>query len=431
MTADVRGRAEALFRLKYGELLSSLLHTFGYGQFDAVEEALQTAFERALERWSASGVPENPSGWLFAVARNTCVERLRHMSMAERKAHQLRAEQADSYHPSESSFDTPAGLDEFASMILLCCNPDLSERAQLCLTLKAACGLSVREIARLLGLGEEAVKKAITRAKEKVSHETAPFKGLDHRRINERFPLVLETVYALFTEGYAASSGDLSLRRDVATQALHLGDVLINSRVTPGEWQGALHALVALMLLQLARFDARVRFDGVPVRLEDQDRGHWNQALIRAGLDALREATASRAISTYHLEARIAAEHSTSPSFAVTNWRLILELYDQLVTLKDTAAVRLNRIVAMRYARGPAAALAELDGLAQVPASAAFLRHTVRADCLDAAGRFDEGQQAWTAALTSAPTSSDRSFVEGRLRSGRGNVPVSDSRSSS
>jgi RNA polymerase sigma-70 factor (ECF subfamily) len=428
---------EAVFRTKYGELCASLLSAFGYQRFDLVEEALQTAFGRALERWPQSGVPDNPAGWLYAVARNICLEGLRHAAVVDRASVELRAAYAEATAPdpdAELAQTIPGGLDDFGAMILLCCNPDLSERAHLCLMLKAGCGLSVREIGRLLDMNDEAVKKTMTRAKEKIAHDAGTFHGLDHQRITARFPVVIETVYALFTEGYAASSGELPLRRDVAAQAVHLCDVLLGSSFTPDRARGELQALTALMLLQLARFDARVDRDGVPVRLQEQDRSAWNQSMIRAGLDALAAATASDALSSYHLEARIAAEHSTSLSFDRTNWPRILELYDQLLTLKDTAAVRLNRIVALRHAQGPLVALEELDALSvtiRLPGATAFLRHTVRADILDALGRTDEARQSWEAAAAAAPTAADRAFVARRAAARPGDVPAEAPRASS
>jgi RNA polymerase sigma-70 factor (ECF subfamily) len=434
---ESQAAVESVFRAKYGELCASLLSVFGYGRFDLVEEALQTAFGRALERWPDAGVPDNPAGWLYAVARNTCLEGIRHTAVTERKTDEVRAIQAGAQTPdayAEMAGAIPGGLDDFAAMILLCCNPDLSERAQLCLMLKAGCGLSVREIGRLLDMADEAVKKTITRAKEKIARDDDAFGALDRQRITSRFPVVVETVYALFTEGYAASSGDLLLRRDVAAQAVHLCDVLIGSSLTPPEALGNLHALTALMLLQLARFDARVGPDGVPVRLQEQERSRWNPSMIRAGLEALDAARVSTTLSSYHLEARIAAEHSTSPSFERTNWTRILDLYDQLLTLKDTPAVRLNRVVALRHAEGPLPALTQLDALAvmaSAPAATAYLRHAVRADILDALGRTEEARQSWGAALASAPTAADRAFVARRVGNSQANVPARSPRASS
>lgn len=428
---------EAVFRAKYGELCSSLLGAFGYANFDRIEEALQTAFERALQRWPDAGVPANPAGWLYAVARNNYLEGVRHAAVVRRKATEVRERYAIG-EPRDAEAEIvaalPDGLDDFAEMILLCCNPDLSEKAHLCLMLKAGCGLSVHEIGRLLDMGEEAVKKMLTRSKARIARDATSFEALDRRRISGRFPIVIETVYALFTEGYAASSGELALRRDVASQALHLCDVLLGSTLTPKDALGDLQALAALMLLQLARFDARVGSDGVPVRLQEQDRSRWNAAMIRAGLDALDAARASGALSPYHLEARIAAEHSTSLAFEQTNWTRILELYDQLLLLKDTSAVRLNRVVAVRYVHGPLQALVELDALAErssAPAATSFLRHTVRADVQEALGRTKEARRSWQAALAAAPTGPDRIFVERRADLFNVDVPQAHPRASS
>lgn len=430
-----RAAIESVFRAKCGELCASLVTSFSYQRFDLVEDALQSAFQRALEKWPQTGIPQNPAGWLYAVARNICLEALRHAAVVDRTSAGLKATTAAVTTPDEEmALAIPGGLDDFAAMILLCCNPDVSEKSQLCLMLKAGCGLTVQEIGRLLGMADEAVKKTITRARERVSNEAGMFGTLDRQRIAARFPVVLETVYALFTEGYAASSGELTLRRDVAAQAVHLADVLLGSSFTPTDVRGDLHAVTALMLLQLARFDARVATDGVPIRLQEQDRGQWNQSMIRAGLDALAAATASDTVSPYHLEARIAAEHSTSPSFDRTNWVRILELYDQLLTLKDTAPVRLNRIVALRHARGALVALEELDALAvttRLPGATAFLRHTVRADILDALGRTVEARQSWEAAAAAAPTAADRAFVARRAATRPDDVPAEAPRASS
>ncbi|MGE0451767.1 MAG: RNA polymerase sigma factor [Vicinamibacterales bacterium] len=426
---------ESIFRSKYAELCASLLNAFGYERFDLIEDALQSAFRRALERWAESGVPDNPAGWLYTAARNACLEDLRHRAVVERTSARVTAERSLVQRPDEELEQAVAGgLDDLAAMILLCCNPDLSERAHLCLMLRAGCGLSVGEIGRLLGMADEAVKKTITRAKARVAGEADAFHAFDQQRIAARFPVVMETVYALFTEGYAASSGERPLRRDVAAQAVHLCDVLLASRFTPERARGELCALTALMLLQLARFDARVGEDGVPVRLQEQDRSAWNQSMIRAGLDALSAARASETLSAYHLEARIAAEHSTSPSFELTNWPRVLELYDQLLVLKDTSAVRLNRIVALRHARGPMPALEQLDALAvstPLPGATAFLRHTIRADILESLGRTDEARQSWQAAVAAAPTHADRVFVTRRADSRRVDVPAERPRASS
>lgn len=420
--AASRQFSEHLFRRKYGEMLAALLRKFGYKNFTLVEEAIQSSFLRALETWPFSGIPANPAGWLFNVARNAALDALRKEQTEQQKISEFAQEIETLHEPfaaSEASRrEDTHELDDLTTMILLCCNPELSAKAQVCLTLKAACGFSVREIARALGAEEETVKKTITRAKEKVSANPSILHALDAARIEERFPFVMETLYAMFTEGYSASSGVSQLRRDIAEESIRLADVLLAGKFTPEKYKGGLQALIALMLLQYARFEARVGDDGVPLRLQEQPRDKWNREIIRAGLAALETSKTTLVPTAYHLEARIAAEHVTSPSFAATDWKKILALYDQLLVLKNTAPVRLNRIVALRYAEGPEVALRDLEALqpAENKFASSFLFHAVWADLLEACGRAMEAQTEWKSALLNAPTEAEQKFIKKKLK---------------
>lgn len=419
---DPVSTAEELFRTKYHELRAALLRYAGSEQAHLVDEALQSAFQRALETWPVTGTPANPAGWLYSVARNAYLAAARRRRIEQQKLALLRPEinqDSDSGSASGSYGVAPAG-DDMAVMLLLCCNPELSPKAQICLTLRAACGLSVSAIARALAMQDEAVKKTITRAKEHVAQDRAIFAALQGERVATRFGQVIDTLYALFNEGYAASTGDLQLRRELAETALRLTDGLLQTQLTPAQHRGELYALLALMLFQLARFDARRGQDGLPIRLQDQDRRVWDHALIRAGVAALAASQRSARPTVFHLEARIAAAHALSPTFAATDWAAILSLYDQLLTCKDSLMVRLSRIVALRFAHGWAPALDELERLetsGPVPASVAFLFHAVRADLLTAAGQRPEAADAWAAAHSYAPTSADRHFVADQLHS--------------
>jgi RNA polymerase sigma-70 factor (ECF subfamily) len=311
---------EHLFREKYGEILAALLRSSGYEHIDLAEEAAQFAFQRALEKW-LTGLPDNPGGWLYAVARNAFLESLRRGKTEQQKYEHIQRE--TELLDTETHFESEEALDDLAAMILLCCNPELSPRAQVCITLKSACGFSVREIARALGMQEEATKKIITRAKEKLEEDHEVFHELNHVRIAERFTLVLETLYAMFTEGYSASGGETQLRKDVAEDAIRLANVFLQTKLSPEERKGEIHALIALALFQFARFDARADESGLPIRLQEQDRSKWSRGMIHAGLLALKESQMSPRPSAFHLEARIAAEHTTSPSFEGTNWKSI------------------------------------------------------------------------------------------------------------
>lgn len=418
MLPDHRHVTEQLFHAKYGEVLAALLRATGYEHFALAEEAVQTAFQRALEKWPATGLPQNPGGWLYTVARNAFLEVRRRQQTEQAKLAQLSITfepVTDDSTLLTASTDTAILHDDLATMILLCCNPELSPQSQLCLTLKAACGFSVKEIARALGMQEEAAKKTVTRAKEKVAAEWQTLQTLNPDRIQRHFHLVLATLYALFNEGYAASGGETQLRHAMAAEAIHLADLFLQTPLTPPAHIGELHALRALMLLHFARFQARTDTAGLPLRLQDQDRTQWNRAMIQAGLAALAASQASAQVTAFHLEARIAAEHATSPIFAQTNWPTILALYDQLLLLKDTPEVRLSRLVALHHAEGWAVALRELDQVPVATVAQSFLLHAIRADLLEAAGQAAAATVEWQQARANAPTTADRAFIDQKL----------------
>ncbi|MEZ4659986.1 MAG: sigma-70 family RNA polymerase sigma factor [Caldilineaceae bacterium] len=410
---------ERVFRAQYGEVLATLLRFGGYQHFDLAEEAVQTAFQRALEKWPEAGEPQNPVGWLYTVARNAYLETLRRARTEQTKLAQLHEDatlrDADFATMPEAA-EVSAPPDELAAMILLCCNPELNPKAQLCLTLKSVCGFSVKEIARALGMQEEAAKKTITRAKAKVAEQADELRSLNPSRIAARFQLVLDVIYAMFNEGYAASGGPTQLRRDVAEDAIRLGDIFVQSALTPAERQGELQALLALMLFQFARFDARTDERGAPIRLQEQDRSRWNRALIRAALLALESSRSSVQVTALHIEARIAAQHAASPTFAQTDWSAILALYDQLLHYKESPEVRLSRIVALRHAQGWQPALGELDQMQADTLARSFLLHAIRADLLEAAGQPNAAAAEWQKARLDAPTAADRLFIDQKLK---------------
>lgn len=410
--SEFNNLTENLFRRKYGEILAFLLRSIGHEHLELAEEAVQDAFQSALEQWPYSGTPKNPEGWLSMVARNKALDALRRKRIGEKKVEVLGIE--DSTIPEETG---DPQLDDVATMILLCCNPDLAPRAQVALTLKTACGLTVREIGRVLGMNEEAAKKTITRAKQEVAKDRSSFSELDHKRIAKRFPLVMETLYAMFTEGYSASTGDVPLRRTVAEEALYLTSLLASTVLVPDNRRGELEALKALMMFQVARFDARIGVDGIPATLREQDRSKWNRELIARGLAALELSRQSDVVSPYHIEARIAAEHSTARNFEQANWETILGLYDSLLKQKDTPQVRLNRIVALRYARSAEEALQVLDTQrAEKRTPDRFSFYSLRADILEALGQLEASKKEWQMAAELAPTDADKAFVEKKLK---------------
>lgn len=416
---------EHLFRRKYGEILAVLLRHFGYEYFDVAEEAVQTAFQKALENWSITGVPQNPAGWLSAVARNAAYDAIKREKIGRQKIDQLKNGIEESLEkitqPEIDPDKSNDEMDDLAVMILLCCNPEVSEKAQVCLTLKTACGFSIREIARALAMNEESVKKTITRAKEKVIVSPELLKKLKQNKITERFKVVMEILYAMFTEGYSASSGEIQLRKEIAEEAIYLSNALLESKLIPNESKPELSALIALMYFQIARFEARIKNEGLPIRLQEQDRNLWDRNLINAGFAMLEKSKATDSVSSYHLEARIAAEHSISNSFEETKWKSIYNLYKKLLQIKDTIPVQLNSIVALKYAESSSTALIAIEKLSldkRIPdgrSSEAYLYHSVKADILEALER-KEAAKEWEKALKYAPTLAEQKFIEEKIK---------------
>lgn len=409
-----RGGAEGSehwFRQCSGQIVGRLVRVFGAKRLELAEEAVQEAFRKALEQWPVSGRPANPAAWLHAVARNAALDALRGAQRAERKAEEIAQESSEAAEPRRDSSE----LDDRAAMLLLSCNPSLPPKSRICLALKAVCGFSVREIARALAMNEEAIKKTLARAKAAVAEDDRPFEAISRARVRDHFHEVLETIYALFTEGFAASSGESQLRKELAEEAIFLAEEMLACPLVPSDRRGELRALLALMLFQGARFDAREDATGAPLRLDEQDRSRWNQAMIQAGLVALKASLDSPRATSYHLEARIAAEHATARDFAATRWEAILALYDRLLDLKDVPAVRLGRVVAARYALGPERAMEEFAALPDAAPGDIFSRHAVRGELLQALGRAGEARAAWLAAADHAPTEAERRFAERRL----------------
>ncbi|MBL8018572.1 MAG: sigma-70 family RNA polymerase sigma factor [Leptospirales bacterium] len=427
MTENTITLTEGLFRSSYGEILSSLVSTIGYRNIAIAEEALQDAFQKALANWPYSGVPENPAGWIFTVARNSAIDVLRRNQVEQNKLAELAR-----IEPLEARDVLATAEDELARMILLCCSKHITPRSQVLLTLKYACGFSVREIAAIVDDPEENVKRAITRAREQLSEIPQTLQSIDEGSVRARFPQVIETLYAMFTAGYSASRGNAQLHRDVADSAIRLCLFFIERRKYAFESESQLRALAALMLLQFARFPARV-MDELPVPLSDQDRTLWNHEQIALGMAQLQKSIANAAVqSRYHIEARIAAEHSTAMNFRSTNWDRIFNLYQQLQEIQPTPQVILNRIIAQRFAQGPAAALTELDTFFRnhlVGAHSRSILHfhyeCTRADILSALnGPTSEGRESWNRALALSPTLADKKFVQQQLKKFPGDVPI-------
>lgn len=353
---------EHFFRHETARLHATLIRTLGVQNITLAEDVAQEAMLRALRTWSMGGMPANPSGWITRVAMNLARDVFRHQSMAAGKEADIitHLEQNASIAPPVQNSETEI-RDDALRLMFVCCHPSIAPDAQVVLALKVLCGFSTAEIARAFLSSEAAIEKQLTRTKQRIQEANLGFEIPEGEDLAPRLDGVLTTLYLLFNEGYKASSGDRLLREDLCDEAIRLTSLLVAHPV--GDTPRA-HALLALMLLSSARFPTRVDESGDLLRLDEQDRSRWDQSFIARGLAHLAEAASGDELTAYHLQAGIAACHCTANNAASTDWRRILRLYDDLLRLRPSPVIALNRAVAVANLYGPRAGL---EGLAAIP----------------------------------------------------------------
>jgi type II secretion system protein G len=336
------------------------------GHYPTSEQGLD-ALVSALEQWPGSGIPRNPAAWLMAAAKHRAIDHFRRNKMLDRKHQELGYEletQQESVPDFDAALDDNVG-DDMLSLIFIACHPVLSTEARVALTLRLMGGLTTEEIARAFLVAEPTIAQRIVRAKRTLSEAKVPFEVPRGAELASRLSSVLEVVYLIFNEGYSATAGDDWMRPALCEDALRLGRIL--AELAPGEPE--VHGLVALMEIQASRAAARTRPNGEPILLLDQDRGRWDQLLIRRGLAALERAERlGRERGTYVLQASIAACHARARVAADTDWAAIVALYGELARVIPSPVVELNRAVAVSMASGPEAALPLVDAIASEPA---------------------------------------------------------------
>lgn len=356
------GLVEHFFRHETGRLHGALVRLLGVHNLALAEDVAQEAMLRALRAWSMGGVPANPSAWITRVAMNLGRDAMRHGRMSAGK------EPAIVTH-HEQMLGTPAVAweaaheirDDALRLMFVCCHPSIAADAQVVLALKVLCGFSTAEIARAFFSSEAAIEKQLTRTKQRIADAGIGFEIPEGEDLAPRLGGVLAALYLLFNEGYKASSGDRLLREDLCHEAIRLGALLVTH---PAGRTPRSHALLALMLLNAARFPSRVDEHGFLTRLDDQDRSKWDRALIDRGLAHLAQAAQGAEASEYHLQAGIAAIHCLAADYASTDWPRILRHYDGLYVLKPSPVVALNRAVAVAHVHGPQAGLEAVAAIA-------------------------------------------------------------------
>lgn len=372
-------------------MVATLARVFGPEHLSLAEEVVQEALVAALQQWSVRGVPDNPRGWLFQVARNRALDQLRRESAFRGREQQLAAQL------EHASADEPAFAHELRDdqlrMMLMCCHPAIPKESRIALTLKTVGGFSVDEIARAFLTKKETIAQRLVRAKKLIRDEGIPLDMPSRAELPRRLETLLEVLYLLFNEGYSAHAGEDLVRTELCTEAIRLMRQLVEHPFTSAP---ECHALLALMLLQAARLPARVDAAGELATLEEQDRSLWNGRMIAEGLRHLGRSASGERLTAYHVEAAIASCHAIAPSFEETEWDAIADHYEQLLAIKPSPVVALNRAIAVAMAEGPAAGIAAIERIAKHPSLRDYLPlaatlgelHLRRGDRAEAAAHF-------------------------------------------
>lgn len=415
--SEINQLVDHLFRHESGKLVSVLTRVFGSENIDLAEDVVQDSLVEAIEQWQYKGVPENPSAWLFRVAKNKALNILNRekykKQYSKNVTHYLQSE--STVEPALNHFFSEQEiLDDQLRMLFTCCHPAISPDSQIALALKTLCGFSIPEIAKAFLTTDENINKRLVRARQKIRDDKIPFEVPQGKDLEARLQTVLETIYLLFNEGYSASKGNDIIRYELCEEAIRLAQLIA---VHPAILhKGDVLALLSLMFLNASRFKARQDTEGNLFTMQEQNRSLWNQKIRDTGLFYLQEAAKNDELSIYHILAAISAQHCIAPDYESTDWKTILSLYDSLIQIDDSPFVLLNRAIALSKVNGANKALAELEHIKNNAAiKSNYLFYATQAELYTRVNQFSNAITALQKAIQLAPLQAERNWLAKKL----------------
>ncbi len=415
--ADINQLLEHLFRHEAGKMIAVLTRLLGSENLELAEDVVQDAMIEATKVWTYKGIPDQPSAWLYQVAKNKAFNAIKRKSYLKKYAHEMSRElgaEAEVNPDALDLFSEEEILDDQLRMIFTCCHPSLTIDSQIALSLKTLCGFSIAEIAKAFLSNKDTINKRLIRARKKIRTAQIPFEVPKGIELEQRLKTVLSCIYLLFNEGYSASSGDQLVRHDICKESIHLAELMLSHPLFSD--RSEIFALLALMQLNASRFPSRQAKDGSIITLENQDRTLWNLQLMEQGFANLKKSTEAGEVSTYHLLASISSFHCAAKDYSSTNWATILGLYDRLLTTENSPIVKLNRTVALAKAYDSEKALTELQKIQDsAELLSYYLYYSIKAEFQLDIGLKNEAKSNLIRAIELAPLQSEKALLKSKL----------------
>jgi len=429
---EINRLVEHFFRHESGKMISVLTGVFGIQNYSLVEDIVQDTLIQAISSWTYKGVPENPVGWLYTVAKNkalNAIKREGHQhNLISNKLYLSMVDTSDEIDIADL-FSEEVIADEQLRMMFMCCHSSISQDSQVALILRTLCGFSISEIAKAFLTNNESINKRLVRARKTIREDDVPFEVPQSSELDLRMDAVLGALYLLFNEGYSSSGGDELIRKELCEEAIRLAEMMINHKAIIHK--SNVHALLALMKLNASRFKSREDENGNILTLSQQDRSKWDYHIMEEGFRHLEKAAQAPHISKYHLLASISAYHCSAKDYASTNWKSILNLYDKFLEIDNSPIVILNRSIALSKVDGAKQALRELGAIEQKKSiKSNYLFYAVKAEFQMQTAELKLAKETVQKAIELAPLSKEKQMLKKRFKSYFGNnehvdVPIS------